>query len=495
MISKLKYKNGIHAFVVGLCLVLVVGLNQAWTSEGEDSIKPGFTKASSSTSAAVNCPGSVDSILCLDWLNDALISFCCPDPGPSATLTKIYLTEYNGDQAILIDNSVNCNNPSAFGGGFDLYDCQGTKIDSCTYAGFNTTCNHPPSGHPVIGPAYTAANLIYDSSIDTVPLCPSNRPFITTWQTDNPGTSCSSCITIPTFDGACYNYEVDWDNDGVFDQLGITEDVTHDFGSPGTYTIAIRGDFPRIYFNDEGDKEKITNIDQWGDVHWESMNRAFWNCSKLNSNAQDTPDLSNVTDMGAMFQGTAFNSDIGNWNTGNVTRMGFMFAGADAFNQDIGNWNTENVTHMDFMFAGADAFNQDISSWNTENVTIMSIMFSDALAFNQDISNWNLNSVTDLESMFDDSGMDCENYSATLIGWAANPNTPDDLTLGAEGMEYGPEAISARNILLNKGWVIEGDNQGSCIICDHPDYDALMALFNNTGGDYWYNNLGYTGNK
>ncbi len=38
-------------------------------------------------------------------------------------------------------------------------------------------------------------------------------PFITTWQTDNPGTSCNSCITIPTSNLFTYNYDVDCDND------------------------------------------------------------------------------------------------------------------------------------------------------------------------------------------------------------------------------------------------------------------------------------------
>jgi len=46
-------------------------------------------------------------------------------------------------------------------------------------------------------------------------------PFITTWKTDNEGTSCNSCITIPTT-GAGYNYEVDWDNDGIYEESGIT---------------------------------------------------------------------------------------------------------------------------------------------------------------------------------------------------------------------------------------------------------------------------------
>ena len=70
-------------------------------------------------------------------------------------------------------------------------------------------------------------------------------PFITTWKTDNPGSSSSTSITIPTT-GSGYNYSVDWDNDGTFDTIGVTGNITHNYGVADTFQVAI---IPYTYEN------------------------------------------------------------------------------------------------------------------------------------------------------------------------------------------------------------------------------------------------------
>ena len=392
-------------------------------------------------------------------------------------------------------------------------------------------------------------------------------PFISTWKTDNEGVSCNSCITIPTFPGETYNYEVDWDNDGVYDELGITGDATHDYGQAGTYTLAIRGEFPRIHFaglQGNSDASKILSVDQWGDIEWRSMVSAFEGCNQLLSVDAQSPVFSNPVSCQTMFRGATnfnadlstwdvsnvritsamfldainFNSDLSNWDVSNITNMSAMFDGATSFNSDLSLWDVSNVVNTTAMFSNASSFNSDISQWNVSNIQFMAFMFNNAVNFNSDLANWDVSSLTMAEGMFsaassfnsdignwdvskvddmsslffnavnfnadlsnwdvsnvekmggmflnatafnhnlgawdlinisqdpnlfgltsmlDDSGLSQTNYEATLLGWSENPNTPDELNLGALNLVYCNE--TGRDALLAKGWTIEGDLQ------------------------------------
>ena len=193
----------------------------------------------------------------------------------------------------------------------------------------------------------------------------SQDPFITTWQT----TVSNESITIPTFPSETYNYTVDW-GDGSAPISGYTGDATYAYTTPGTYTVSVTGDFPRIYFNNPSvspaeNSTKILTIEQWGDIQWSSMEGAFMGCSNLTGNFLDIPNLSNVTSTVEMFHGCEnFNSDINNWDVSTVNTMASMFSRARAFNQDLDNWNVGSVTDMGGMFVNARSFNGDISTWD-----------------------------------------------------------------------------------------------------------------------------------
>ena len=236
----------------------------------------------------------------------------------------------------------------------------------------------------------------------------SHESFKIKVRTSFPGTSPDTAFEIPTI-GSGYHYSVDCDSDGTNEATAVTGNYVCNYDSLGDYTISISGDFPQIYFNNTGDREKLLSIEQWGTGVWRSMESAFSGCSNMILTATDSPNLSLVTNMYRMFSNAAFNQDIGSWDVSAVTDMRYMFSGAQAFNQDIGSWDVSAVTDMNHMFWNAKVFNQDIGNWDVSAVTnmanmlsmsISSIYFYETHAFNQDIGSWDVSAVTDMRYMF-----------------------------------------------------------------------------------------------
>ncbi len=300
--------------------------------------------------------------------------------------------------------------------------------------------------------------------------------FITTWHT----TTANESITIPTA-GRGYNYTVHW-GDGS-SESGQTGNATHRYASAGDYTVSIGGVFPRIYFNNRGDKRKIREVTQWGNIAWTSMEKAFYGANNLTVTATDVPDLSGVTDMSNMFRGatsfnvdisgwntvavtnmsymfngaTSFNQDIGGWNTGSVTRMSGMFERATSFNQDISGWNTGSVTRMSGMFERATSFNQNIGGWNTATVTTMYYMFAGATDFDQNIGGWNVEAVTTMFSMFNGVTLSPTNYDALLVGWDAQNLTPR-VTFHGGASKYSSDVAHTARANMTATTANGGDN-------------------------------------
>ncbi|RZK73514.1 MAG: BspA family leucine-rich repeat surface protein, partial [Pedobacter sp.] len=188
------------------------------------------------------------------------------------------------------------------------------------------------------------------------------------------------------------------------------------------------------------DKAQFVDIKAWGSARWESLIGLARESINFNMTAKDVPDLSAGPSLQYLFIGcTSF--------TGKETNMS--------------TWNTSVVPNMLQMFAGATLFNHNISSWNVANVTTMNSAFSGARSFNQNLGSWQLNANADLAGMLSNSGLDCTNYSSTLIAWSQASVV--GRTLNAGGLKYGENAVAVRNILTTpiadggKGWTIIDD--------------------------------------
>ena len=140
-------------------------------------------------------------------------------------------------------------------------------------------------------------------------------PFTTTWAVDAGGS-----VTIPIHGDYTYDFTVDW-GDNTTTEIATNDPndarLTHTYPGAGTYQVGIYGDFPALYFNNAGDRDKIRTVGQWGDIQWATMSRAFSGCGHLDITAQDAPDQQNVANMQGMFRGsgvTGQHTDLNGWD-------------------------------------------------------------------------------------------------------------------------------------------------------------------------------------
>jgi len=292
--------------------------------------------------------------------------------------------------------------------------------------------------------------------------------FLITVKTDNAGESEDNQFIIPTYSGEIYNYNVDCDSDGIDENSSVEGNCTCSYDEPGTYTITIKdnvGDhsgFPQIYFLNEGDKQKIVGINQWGTMHWKSMKYAFYGCTELNATggaAKDRPNLSDVRSMEFSFcDATQFNQDISDWDTSTVQYMSQLFFSAHAFNQPIGKWDVSAVKTMRYMFAFANSFNQDLSQWETDSLISMRGMFWDTNSFNQNIETFNVSQVTDMYRTF----FKAHAFNQPLTLWntqVGNVETMEEMFNQAEVFEQNLSGWEVNDEVEHSGFA-----EGSLII-------------------------------
>jgi len=246
-------------------------------------------------------------------------------------------------------------------------------------------------------------SIYADSNSGLTLLLKDNTAFIIEVKTDNAGSASDAF----EFTGAEGDYDVvAKQNDIVvatFNDLSGAETIT--LPSSGVYDLEVSAKvvngFNRIAFDNGGDRLKITDIKQWGDVAWSSFERAFYGCENMLVTATDIPNLSSVTNMRRMFHSaSSANPDTSNWDVSSVTNMSGMFNGTNLANPDTSNWDVSSVTTMGGMFYSASSANPDTTNWDVSSVTTMGGMFNGTNLANPDTSNWDVSSVTTMGGMF-----------------------------------------------------------------------------------------------
>ena len=291
--------------------------------------------------------------------------------------------------------------------------------------------------------------------------------YITVWDTRISTTrTTGSPLDIATnIQGS--NVTIDWEevgnpaNHGTLSGLSGNNITVTGLPHVGVYRLkATIGTDPVLNLGwNNGDAGRLIYLEQWGSAVWKSLSSAFFKARNMKVLATDIPNLTQLSDLNPypynnpmqsmfngcssltivpsinswsmpsgvkkinnMFQGaTSFNQDLSDWDVSHITDMRNLFQGATSFNGDITGWDVSSVTDMSNMFDGATLFNQPIGLWGskTANVGNYSYMFQKASSFDQNLGTWTMKSGCYGDGMFERSGMRCENYSATFVGWAA----------------------------------------------------------------------------
>jgi hypothetical protein len=199
--------------------------------------------------------------------------------------------------------------------------------------------------------------------------------FIITVDTTKEG-SAADTFVLPTAE-AGYNAYVDWGDGGAEQNITDTPgNVSHTYASQGTYQIKIRGTFPRIYFNNGGDKLKIISINNWGNIIWSSMINAFYGCSNMSGIWKDVPNLSIVTTILGMFRNAnKMILDIQPFNTSNVQSFFAFLYLASNYRGSLAGLEINSITGANLMCGhtinviGTNNYDATLISWASQAIT------------------------------------------------------------------------------------------------------------------------------
>lgn len=198
-----------------------------------------------------------------------------------------------------------------------------------------------------------------------------------------------------------------------------------------------------------------SDLSNWDVSKSTNFLQMFRDTRKFNSDLSKW-DVSKGTNFGSMFYNAyLFTSDLSKWDVSKGTNFNNMFYGARTFTSDLSGWNVSKGSDFSNMFSGARLFNSDLSNWDVSLGKNFTNMFYNATAFNSDLSRWNLNSITPanlaLNYFLRGSGINCNNLSNTLIGWANNPLTRTDIaSLDLTGLKYSAGAAATLTTLQNQ---------------------------------------------
>lgn len=134
------------------------------------------------------------------------------------------------------------------------------------------------------------------------------------------GSSTSTQFKLPLESSGAYRFTVDW-GDGNEDLITSWDqpEVTHTYGVLGSYTLKVYGQLTGWRFNNTGDKLKVTDFVDWGDLNLGNSGDHFNGCTNLVITAGADLDMEGVTSLSSSFRNCTSLTSFPLIDTSNVT--------------------------------------------------------------------------------------------------------------------------------------------------------------------------------
>ena len=296
------------------------------------------------------------------------------------------------------------------------------------------------------------------------------KPMIIVVDTTKAG-SASNTFVLPIIKAASEVVKIYW-GDGT-NSTGVNGNNTHVYAASGIYTVKIESRlFGGIYFNNLGDKAKITKIANYGQGVSRLNIGSFYGCSSLLS-----IDIGNIVSNGtnayAMFSGCTALTTVPLLNLSSVTNAYAMFAFCPVTTVPL--FDLSKVTNAPYMFYQCTALTT-VPLFDLSKVTNASYMFYQCTALTTvpllnlssvadatgmflgtsltTVPLLNLSSCTNASNMFSGVTLTTQSYSDFLINLATLP-LQSGVSFHGGNSKYNPAAAIARAYLIsNFGWTI-----------------------------------------
>ena len=298
------------------------------------------------------------------------------------------------------------------------------------------------------------------------------KPMIIVVDTTKAG-SASNTFVLPIIKDVTEVVKIEW-GDGT-SSMGVNGNNTHVYAASGVYTVKIESKvFGGIYFNNGGDKAKITKIANYGQGVSRLNIGNFYGCSSLLSidigdivsngtNASNqyrgctalttVPlfDLSSVTNAYAMFYQCNGLTTVPLFNLSKCTSTRSMFALCSSLTT-VPLFDLSSVTDAYAMFSSCTNLTT-VPLFNLSKVTNTYTMFLNCTSLTS-IPLLNLSSVTDASLMFSGVTLSTTSYSDFLINLATLPLQSGVSFHGGYSKYNVAGGVARAYLIANFGWTI-----------------------------------------